>query len=138
VWRKPCPSRGPRVDRAQYPVVENVPDDRREFLNRKIAGHVLDYYLSIVSHKSCFPIGPNGLRTLFVVKLVMTKNRKSSRINPSARTLGDRTFAAISAVEGLKMSHDSSQRLRSMKARDLSPSQMRAEILRTYRTPKGG
>jgi hypothetical protein len=67
----------------------------------------------------------------------MAKNRKASRISPSARTLGDRTFAAISAVEGLRMSNDSSQRLRSMKARDLSPSQMRAEILRAYRTPKG-
>jgi hypothetical protein len=67
----------------------------------------------------------------------MSKNRKSSRISPSARTLGDMTFAAISAVEGLRMNHDSSKRLRSMKARDLSPSQMRAEILRAYRAPKG-
>jgi hypothetical protein len=67
----------------------------------------------------------------------MAKDRKSSRIRPSARTLGDTTFAAISAVEGLRMSRDSSERLRSMKARDLSPSQMRAEILRAYRAPKG-
>ena len=41
----------------------------------------------------------------------MTKRRKDSIINASSRVLGDKTFAAITAVEGLKLGSASKKRL---------------------------
>jgi hypothetical protein len=72
----------------------------------------------------------------FVVRFNMAGNRKKSPINPSSQTLGDKTFAAITAVEGLKLSVVSKQRMTSMKARKLTPAQKRAEVLRAYSLPK--
>jgi hypothetical protein len=62
----------------------------------------------------------------------MTQMRKKSGINSSSRVLGGKTFAAISAVEGLKLSASSEKRLSSLKERKLSPDQKRAEVLRAY------
>jgi hypothetical protein len=46
--------------------------------------------------------------------------------------LGDKTFAAISAVEGLKLSRTSTKRLNTLKQKKLTPAQKRAEVLRAY------
>jgi len=62
----------------------------------------------------------------------MAENRKESPINASSRVLGDKTFAAITAVEGLKLSAASRKRMLAMKARKLTPAQKRVEVLREY------
>jgi hypothetical protein len=67
----------------------------------------------------------------------MVQNRKKSPINTSSRVLGDKTFAAISAVEGLKLGAASKKRLSAMKDQRLTPSQKRAEVLRAYSHSKG-
>jgi hypothetical protein len=66
----------------------------------------------------------------------MVENRKKSPINKQSRILGDRTFAAITAVEGLALSAASKKRLATMKAKKLTPAQKRAEVLRAYRHNK--
>jgi hypothetical protein len=67
----------------------------------------------------------------------MVEKRKKSPINAAARVLGDRTFAAITAVEGLKLSAASKKRMSAMKERRLTPGQKRAEVLRAYSPHKG-
>ncbi|WP_316187740.1 MULTISPECIES: hypothetical protein [unclassified Bradyrhizobium] len=67
----------------------------------------------------------------------MTEKRKGSSINSSTRVLGDKTFAAISAVEGLKLGKASRDRLSSLDKAKLTPAQKRAEVLRAYVRPKG-
>ncbi|BDV36565.1 hypothetical protein [Methylocystis iwaonis] len=46
--------------------------------------------------------------------------------------LGQQTFAAISAVEGLGLSVASRKRLADMKKRKLSTDQQRSEVIRAY------
>jgi hypothetical protein len=46
--------------------------------------------------------------------------------------LGAKTFAAITAVEGLKLSAESKKRLTSLKASGLTNDLRRAEVLRAY------
>jgi hypothetical protein len=67
----------------------------------------------------------------------MTDKRKGSSINASSRILGDKTFAAISAVEGLKLGKASRERLSALNKKNLTPAQKRAEVLRAYVQPKG-
>jgi 4-alpha-glucanotransferase len=67
----------------------------------------------------------------------MVANRKKSPINASSRILGDKTFSAITAVEGLKLSAASKKRMSAMKAQNLTPAQKRAEVLRAYSHSKG-
>ena len=67
----------------------------------------------------------------------MTKRRKGSSINASSRILGDKTFAAITAVEGLKLGSTSKKRLSALKEKKLTPAQKRAEVLRAYVQHKG-
>jgi hypothetical protein len=67
----------------------------------------------------------------------MAGNRKKSGINASSNVLGDKTFAAISAVEGLRLGGASKKRLSAMKELKLTPAQKRAEVLRAYSTHKG-
>lgn len=67
----------------------------------------------------------------------MTEKRKGSSINSSSRVLGDKTFAAISAVEGLKLGKASRARLSALSKTTLTPAQKRAEVLRAYVRPKG-
>jgi hypothetical protein len=62
----------------------------------------------------------------------MTGKRKTTGLNASSRVLGDKTFAAISAVEGLQLSATSRERLSAMKQKSLTPAQKRAEVLRAY------
>jgi hypothetical protein len=51
---------------------------------------------------------------------------------PKSRVLGTKAFAAISAVEGLRLSATSRKRLDLLKASGLSAEERRAEVLRTY------
>jgi|GEM_PF-2341457 len=46
--------------------------------------------------------------------------------------LGARAFAAITAVEGLRLSAVSRRRLETLKASGLTPEERRAEVLRAY------
>jgi hypothetical protein len=68
---------------------------------------------------------------------LMSSKRKSSGISSSSRILGDKTFAAISAVEGLKLGRASKARLSALSKTKLTPAQKRAEVLRAYVQPKG-
>jgi hypothetical protein len=58
---------------------------------------------------------------------VATKSRR-----PRSRILGTKAFAAITAVEGLRLSAASRARLDTMKAAGLTAEQRRAEVLRAY------
>ena len=49
-----------------------------------------------------------------------------------ALVLGAKAFAAISAVEGLRLSASSSRRLKTLKASSLTADERRAEVLRAY------
>lgn len=61
------------------------------------------------------------------------KNRvKRGRVSPQERTLGDQTFAAIAAVEGLSLSSTSRKRLDRLRDSDMSPGEQRAEVIRAY------
>ncbi len=48
------------------------------------------------------------------------------------RVLGSRTFAAITAVEGLRLGTASRKRLQALKAGGLTPAERREEVLRAY------
>lgn len=51
----------------------------------------------------------------------------------ASRLLGERAFAAIMAVEGLKLNAASRRRLAALSKSNLSREECRAEILRAYR-----
>ncbi len=53
------------------------------------------------------------------------------------RIIGAKAFAAITAVEGLKLSPAGKKRLAASKSRDLTHAQRRAEIVRAYTAAKG-
>jgi hypothetical protein len=57
---------------------------------------------------------------------------RTRRLTATARSyvLGRKTFAAISAVEGLKLSPAGSRRMK--KTGHLTPDQRRAEVIRAY------
>jgi hypothetical protein len=62
----------------------------------------------------------------------MTQRASKSGNKAGSRTLGGKAFAAISAVEGLKLSAAGKKRMTDMKAKGLSLDQQRAEIIRAY------
>lgn len=63
----------------------------------------------------------------------MKRAPSPKRSTRSSSTLGPRAFAAISAVEGLKLGKDSRERLRTLQSDEtLTPAQRRAEVLRAY------
>jgi hypothetical protein len=64
----------------------------------------------------------------------MSKTLK--RIEAEGHVLGDRTFAAITSVEGIGLSAASRSRIASMRARRLSPDEQRAEVIRAYSEAK--
>jgi hypothetical protein len=66
-------------------------------------------------------------------KVANMKTKPSSR----SRVLGGKKFAAIAAVEGLKLSPAAKKRIAAMRAKKLSPDQRRAEVLRAYVGAKG-
>ena len=49
--------------------------------------------------------------------------------------LGGKRFAAITAVEGLKLSAAAKGRLADMDAKNISSAQRRAEVIRAYQDP---
>jgi hypothetical protein len=53
---------------------------------------------------------------------------------PKRPIIGRRAFAAIAAVEGLKLSGESRKRLRLLRSSRLSPAERRAAILDAYRS----
>ncbi len=63
---------------------------------------------------------------------MMPRLSKKRPISAEARTLGERAFAAITAVEGIALSADSRHRLATMQSRNLSTQEQRAEIIRAY------
>lgn len=66
----------------------------------------------------------------------MKKSTKRLTPGSPSHILGQRTFAAITAVEGINLSAASRKRLADLKKRKLSPDDQRAEIIRTYQDAK--
>ena len=66
----------------------------------------------------------------------MKKLSKKLGGNTSGIVLGERTFAAITAVEGLGLSASSRKRLADMQKRKLSGDEQRSEIIRAYSAVK--
>lgn len=59
-----------------------------------------------------------------------SQNKKGSGERPTV--LGRKAFAAITAVEGLKLGSNGKRRLSEMEKRNLSGDQRRAEVIRAY------
>lgn len=55
-----------------------------------------------------------------------------ARPSKPKRTIGKKAFAAISAVEGLRLNKVSRERLKALEASGLSLEERRAEVLRAY------
>ena len=63
----------------------------------------------------------------------MTKKTVKQLVEKSpGHVLGERTFGAITAVEGISLSAVSRRRLASMKKRKLSAEKQRSEVVRAY------
>lgn len=60
------------------------------------------------------------------------RSKLVSRLSVENRILGNETFAAIAAVEGMALGSASRARLASMRERHLTHSEQRAEIIRAY------
>jgi hypothetical protein len=67
----------------------------------------------------------------------MSVRTRKSKTSSRSRVLGAKTFAAIAAVEGLKLSAAGKKRLSTLKASGLSTAQRRKAILRSYKGAKG-
>ena len=66
----------------------------------------------------------------------MTRQKKPRPVSDENRILGDKIFAAISAVEGIALSTASAQRIDSLRGRRLSVGEQRAEVIRAYLSRK--
>jgi len=62
----------------------------------------------------------------------MAKLANSSRSPIRDRVLGDKVFAAISAIEGISLKSGSLSRIASVRSRNLSPAEQRAEVVQAY------
>ncbi|MBY5717072.1 hypothetical protein HFO33_10880 [Rhizobium leguminosarum] len=62
----------------------------------------------------------------------MKKTTKRLGGTNDGHVLGERTFAAITAVEGISLSSESRKRLSSMKKRKLTNEEQRTEVIRAY------
>lgn len=67
----------------------------------------------------------------------MSKRSPQKPKPAAARVIGAKTFAAIAAVEGLRLSAASKKRIATLRASELSPDERRAEVLRAYAPTKG-
>lgn len=74
-------------------------------------------------------------RNVYYVGMNSSRSKLTRRSKPY--TLGTDAFASISAVEGLHLSSTSQKRLNQLKAAGLSHEEIRAAILRAYKTPSG-
>ncbi len=61
-----------------------------------------------------------------------TKKRRFADYRSNAHILGDKTFAAITSVEGLSLNPASRKRLADMKKRKLSNDEQRTAVKRAY------
>lgn len=66
----------------------------------------------------------------------MPKTSKRLAGSAERHVLGDRAFAAITAVEGIGLSATSLSRLASMRQRNLSAQEQRDEVIRAYSEAK--
>ncbi|WFU54629.1 hypothetical protein QA639_34325 [Bradyrhizobium pachyrhizi] len=66
----------------------------------------------------------------------MKKTIKGLKASTIGHVLGQRAFAAITAVEGISMSAASHKRLADMSKRKLSPDDQRSEVIRVYQEAK--
>jgi hypothetical protein len=66
----------------------------------------------------------------------MKKMTKRVGRSSEGHVLGDRTFAAITAIEGISLSATSRKRLASMKKRKLTAEEQRTEVIRAYTEAK--
>lgn len=66
----------------------------------------------------------------------MKKTTKGLKPSMTGHVLGQRTFAAITAVEGINLGAASRKRLADMSKRKLSPDDQRSEVIRAYRDAK--
>ncbi|MBQ1559793.1 MULTISPECIES: hypothetical protein [unclassified Caulobacter] len=62
----------------------------------------------------------------------MSSTTLKAKSKVPGRVLGARTFAAITAVEGLRLGTASRKRLQALKAGGLTPAERREEVLRAY------
>lgn len=62
----------------------------------------------------------------------MAKTSPSS--TPKRHVIGSRAFAAMTAVEGLKLSGESRERLQKLQSSGLSAAERRAAVLKAYRS----
>jgi hypothetical protein len=67
----------------------------------------------------------------------MNKTARKTAHRSAFSVLGAKAFAAIAAVEGLRLSPTSKQRLNALKNSDLTPEERRAEIFRAYKSSQG-
>ncbi|MDU0956272.1 MULTISPECIES: hypothetical protein [Bradyrhizobium] len=67
---------------------------------------------------------------------MMKKTVKQLVGKSQGHVLGERTFAAITAVEGISLSAAGRKRLASMKKRKLTTEQQRSEVVRAYSETK--
>jgi len=58
--------------------------------------------------------------------------KTTKRLGGEVHVLGDRTFAAITAIEGVELSASSRKRLSNMDRRRLSTDEQRSEVIRAY------
>lgn len=65
------------------------------------------------------------------------RGKKISRESGAGRIIGEKAFAAITSVEGLKLSPAGKKRLAASKSRKLTHAQRRAEVVRAYTASKG-
>jgi hypothetical protein len=64
-------------------------------------------------------------------------SKSQSRTNGASRVIGSKAFAAISAVEGLKLGHDSRARLDRLRSSGLGGEERRSAVRDAYRSPRG-
>jgi len=63
-------------------------------------------------------------------------SKASNKPVAGSRVLGSRAFAAISAVEGLKLNRDSSIRLETLRSSSLGGEERRSAVRDAYRSPR--
>jgi len=62
----------------------------------------------------------------------MSKRNAPTASKAMSRVIGSRAFAAIAAVEGLRLSAASKKRLATLRESGLTPAERRAEVVRAY------
>ena len=63
-------------------------------------------------------------------------SRAKGRTNGALRVIGAKAFAAISAVEGLKLGRDSRARLERLRSSGLGGEERRSAVRDAYRSPR--